>query len=126
MNARALAQTAYATSRPMISTDRGTEYDIIARVTRNLATASQHSETDFASLARALQDNRELWTVMAVDLVDPENALPPSLKAQLLSLAHFTEQHIDKVLFNSADTAILIEINKSVMRGLINERGPIS
>ncbi|WP_128254881.1 flagellar biosynthesis regulator FlaF [Falsirhodobacter deserti] len=109
---------AYARTDAPLRCERSVEYDVFARVTRALTAAPSQRDTAFASYVRALHDNQRLWTALAADLSQPNNALPDQLKAQLLSLYRFTMQHTPKALKKEAGLDVLIEINTSVMRGL--------
>jgi flagellar protein FlaF len=79
-------------------------------------------KTNFSGLAGAVHDNRRMWTTMAIDVADNNNALPSELRAQLFYLAEFTEHHSHRVLRREADATALIDINTAVLRGL-NGRG---
>lgn len=117
MTVNSLAQNAYSNSATPVRTDRGAEYAAFQSVTAGLARAAR----DGASMperAAALHDNRKLWTVLATDVASEENALPQSLRAQLFYLAEFALQHSSKALRDAAALMPLIEINRSVMRGL--------
>ncbi|MCB1369159.1 MAG: flagellar biosynthesis regulator FlaF [Rhodobacteraceae bacterium] len=120
MNATLLAQTAYSANRPTIRTDRGTEYELIARITRDLK-AAKTGRSAFPALARAVHDNRVLWSTLAADVAGSGNALPQDLRARLFYLAEFTALHSRKVLAGEADCTALIEINTAIMRGLTNQ-----
>lgn len=117
MNAFNLAQSAYGTSNTATRTQRGTEYDVFARVTRRLKSCAQQPG-DFPALVQALHDNRRLWTIMAVDVADETNALPAPLRAQIFYLSEFTAEHTRKVLRDQASADALVDINTAVMRGL--------
>ena len=122
MNATSMAHRAYAPDKTSIRTLRGTEYEVIARITHRLKTAAENPVTDFAGLVAALHENRSLWTVLATDVANPENALSPELRAQIFYLAEFTNQHTSKVLASIATPAPLLEINTAILRGL-KQRG---
>lgn len=81
MNATLMAQTAYSANRPTIRTDRGTEYELIARITRDLKAASREQSV-FPALARAVHDNRVLWSTLAADVAGDGNTLPEELRAR--------------------------------------------
>lgn len=123
MNAHAQARTAYSQHGTPIRTLRGSEYEIFARVTHALRAAAMQGRPGFAALARAIHDNRRLWTVLASDVADGQNALPEDLKARIFYLAEFTARHSGKVLNENASVAPLIEINTLIMRGLRGEQG---
>ena len=122
MNATMRAQNAYRTDAQPIRTGRDTEYNTIAQITHRLKTASKRGAEGFTDLVSALQDNKRLWTVLAVDAADQANGLPKELRARIIYLSEFTRQHSSKVLSRAATADALIEINTAIMRGLRNER----
>ncbi|MFD2172993.1 flagellar biosynthesis regulator FlaF [Rhodobacter lacus] len=123
MNATTLAKTAYANPGQPTRTLRGTEYEIFARVTHRLKMASGMAKTNFPALVGALYDNRKLWTTLAVDVAQPGNELPDTLRARIFYLNEFTQQHSAKVLKGTATADVLIDINTAIMRGLRREGG---
>lgn len=123
MNASILAKTAYANPGQPTRTLRGTEYEIFARVTHRLKQAGANAKADFTALARALYENRRLWTTLAADVASPDNELPEQLRARLFYLNEFTQTHSRKVLSGDATVDVLIDINTSIMRGLRHEGG---
>jgi flagellar protein FlaF len=121
MNAIAQAHSAYARPDAPQRSSRGIEYDLFARVTRQLGEAASGRARDFAALTRALHDNLRLWRTLAVDVAEPGNGLPPALRARLFYLYEFTDQHSRKVRDGTAEPGVLVEINTAVMRGLRGE-----
>lgn len=124
MNSQRQAQSAYQSTQTPIRTERSTEYEAIARITRRLADTARQGHAGFSSLADALHENRRLWTTLAAAVADNENALPQDLRARLFYLAEFTETHSRKVLRGQGSVAPLIEVNTAVMRGLKTEGTP--
>lgn len=121
MNATLMAKTAYAAPGVPTRTPRGTEYEIFARITHRLQTARDLGPLGFSALARAIYENRRLWTALAADVADPENKLPAPLRARLFYLAEFTQSHSRQILSGKESVDILIEINTAIMRGLRQE-----
>jgi flagellar biosynthesis activator protein FlaF len=121
VNALNMAKTAYATNKAPIRTPRGTEYEAFARVTHRLKAAADKGDFGFADLAQALHLNRRLWTLLAADVAEKDNALPQDLRARIFYLSEFTTQHSRKVLRGEDTVDALIEINMAVMRGLRNK-----
>ena len=111
-----LAQSAYAANSTQIRTPRSMEFDLFARITRQLRVAMEAK--DFPKLVQALHENRRLWTLLATDLASDGNALPQTLRAQLFYLAEFSLRHGEDVLARRAEADALVEINTAVMRGL--------
>ncbi len=120
MNATSLAKNAYSQSGTPVRTDRGTEYDVFARVTQALRNTS--AKTNYPAFAAVLHENRQLWTLLAVDVADANNALPNGLRAQIFYLAEFTLLHTSKVLAGKATVDALVDINTNIMRGLQQQR----
>ncbi|MEL6236851.1 MAG: flagellar biosynthesis regulator FlaF [Pseudomonadota bacterium] len=121
MQSTAVAQNAYAQAGRAEATPRRTEYQAFARVTHRLVAAHADGKPGFPKLAAAITENRKLWTILAEDLAQEDNALPEGLRAGLLSLAIFTTRHTDAVLAGTADAQPLIDVNTAVMRGLRGE-----
>ncbi|PWE32370.1 flagellar biosynthesis regulatory protein FlaF [Maritimibacter sp. 55A14] len=118
MNASRTAQMGYGAATAPIRTPRGTEYEAFARITHRLRAAAETGGTGLSQLAEALHENRRLWTILAADVAEPGNSLPPQLRAQIFYLAEFTIKHSGEILRGKADAAPLIEINTAIMRGL--------
>lgn len=124
MNAHALAHAAYGQVNTAQKTPRSAEYDVISRITARLRRAVEAQPADFARLADAMTENRRLWTELAIDLASPGNALPATLRVQLLQLAQFSLRHGEEVLAGRADAAVLVDINLAILRGLAGNGGP--
>ncbi|MFK7761926.1 MAG: flagellar biosynthesis regulator FlaF [Roseobacter sp.] len=116
MNAYAQAQSAYAPAAAPTRTARSAEYEVIVRISHRLKKAIK--DDDFAALAEALYENNKLWTAFAVDVADPENLLPDSLRARILYLSEFTRLHTHKVLRKKESAIPLLEINTAILKGL--------
>lgn len=120
MYAQTKAQAGYGATLSAVRSDRSAEYSIFAKITARLSYAAQQADTHFQDVASAIADNRKLWTHLAGDVADPDNALPDALRAQIFYLGEFVTHHSRLALRNEADIAPLIEINKTIMRGLSN------
>jgi flagellar protein FlaF len=117
VNAIEQARQAYAPSQFPLKSNRAVEAQLFAQVTARLRKATENSK-NFTALAEALHANRQMWIALAVDLADDGNGLPDELRAQLFSLAAFSNSHSQKVLRNEETADALIDINMSVLRGL--------
>ena len=120
MTSSFLANSAYSSVNSAVRTERGTEHAAFERVTAQLSRAAG-PDASMIDRATALHDNRRLWTLMAANVADANNALPQSLRAQIFYLAEFTLQHSRKALTDGLPLAPLIDINTAVMRGLRGE-----
>ena len=70
--------------------------------------------------AKALRFNHLLWTIIQADLTEPDNQLPPEIKANVMSLSIFVDKQTTKALRTSApgDLDVLININRNLAAGL--------
>ena len=118
MHAQIMAQRAYAAQHAPTRSARSVEYEVIAKVTHRLKTAARKGRAGFPELAQALHDNRELWALLAADVSDAANGLPPDLRARIFYLSEFTRNHSSRVLGGKASVAPLLEINTAILRGL--------
>ncbi len=123
MNALDLARRTYARPDTPARSPRDIEYELLARITRRLATAWATKDSGYGALVAALHDNEEMWRTFATDVAQPENGLPQALRAKLFYLYEFTAHHSPKVREGSANVDVLVDINTAVMRGLRGEAG---
>lgn len=65
-----------------------------------------------------LSENLKLWSTIKFDLSQPENGLPPQLKAGIISLALFVERQTAVVIGGNAGIGVLVQINQSLISGL--------
>jgi len=123
VNAFDLAQSAYRPTGASTRSEASIEYEALARVTRRIQAAANADAVVPHDLYAALHDNLRLWTVIAEAVADAGNALPEELRARLFYLAEFTLKHTRLVFRREAKPDILLEINRSVMRGLRQQPG---
>ncbi|WP_456390110.1 flagellar biosynthesis regulator FlaF [Profundibacter sp.] len=124
MNAFSMAKTAYSNSSTPTRTPRGTEYDAFARITHRMKSSAVDA-SNFNALVSALHDNNKLWSILAADVSDKDNALPDALRGRIFYLYEFTAQHTHKVLRKEASIDVLVDINTAVMRGLRSQAGAL-
>jgi flagellar protein FlaF len=115
------ANLAYAQPAAPTRTPRAAEYEIIARITSRLAAATAKRKENYPAFIAALAENEQLWSTLAVDVVNEENGLPPALRARLFYLYRFTAEHSRRVRTGAAQAEVLVEINTAVLRGLRGE-----
>lgn len=118
MNIIEQAHQAYAPKTSNLRSERSTEHQLFSEVTSRLRKTAKNLRTGFPAFAEALQANRAVWTHLATQVADEDNALSQDLRARIFYLAEFTTFHSRKVLKGEADIAPLIEINTAMMRGL--------
>lgn len=91
------------------------EAEVFARATRSIREAEAGASP--LALARAVADNRRLWDAVLVSVLDPANALPKGLRAQLAGLARVVIRECDS---EAPDLAFVAEMNEQIAAGLWN------
>ena len=124
MDALNSALEGYTQHRSSTQSNRRTEYDVVAQITHRLREAAQKARKDYPGYVAALEDNRKLWQVFAIDVLNKDNPLPPELKARIFYLAEFTDEHTKKILREKQSVLPLLEVNMAILRGLKPERTP--
>lgn len=114
----AFATDGYQTALDQVATSREIEARLLSRLTANLSRAMGAPADDFTGCIRALHENERFWAAVALDLASDENQLPERLRASLLSLAGIVIKHSARVRNGSAKPELLLEINRSMIRGL--------
>jgi flagellar biosynthesis regulator FlaF len=89
------------------------EAEVFARATRSIREAEAARSP--LALARAVADNRRLWDAVLVCVLDPANALPKGLRAQLAGLARAVLRECDG---EAPDLAFVAEMNEQIAAGL--------
>lgn len=117
MTAHPLAITSHRFGAAPARTPRDVEYSAFSHATRKLR-AAQRGDSPAAA---GVHDNTILWSALASDLAEPDNALPEGLRAALLSLALFSIRHGREVAAGRASVDALIDINLSIMKALRGE-----
>ena len=113
-----LAVNNYEDSSQSTADSRGVEYQIFARITRQLANTNKDAADYHPKLFEALHKNLQLWTILAADVANDNNELPAQLRSSIFYLAEFTRHHTAKVHAGEANPKVLVDINTMIMRGL--------
>ena len=109
---------AYQSAATRSENPRETEYRVFATVTANLMKAKDKGRNDLAALSAAIQDNRRLWSIFALDCANEGNQYGQAVRAQIISLSLFVDRHCSAVLRDGADLDTLIDLNRTMMEGL--------
>lgn len=115
---QALAYKAYGQVTQRTATGRALEYAVFEQITRDLQSVLDDGGENPGAWGDAIYRNLQLWTIIATDLLSPENALPKETKAGLITLSEFVRRTSMKVLAGSEGLADIIEVNRTIMAGL--------
>ena len=109
---------AYQQAKVRSESPRDTEYRLFGQVTRALMDAAASPPDDLQTRINALDWNRRMWSAMAADCAQPQNALPPALRAQIISLSIWVGRQTSDVMRGKETFDALIDINRIMMQGL--------
>lgn len=128
-----MSLAAYKSTIKNTETPRGLERRMLTSITGRLAAKSAEFEALpeggprlqvlADGLRAALNDNLRLWSAFRTDLSSPGNALPAELRANLLSLSFFVEEHTAKVLAGKAAVTPLIDVNTPLVEAMNGQQG---
>jgi len=108
---------AYQRAATQAESPRELEYRAFGQVTAGLVRVKEELPP-IASVVEAIDANRRLWNLLSADCSAPENQLPITLRAQIISLAMWVARYSSEVLRDGADVEPLIDINRVMMEGL--------
>jgi flagellar biosynthesis regulator FlaF len=108
------ASRAYATAAGSRN-PRAQEADVFRRATAALRQAKGGSDI---TRVRALADNDRLWGMVTSVLKDPDNKLPPPLRATMISIGRAVQRNMQSA---SPDFDFLVQVNEDIAAGLSGE-----
>jgi flagellar protein FlaF len=109
---------AYQKAAEQAEAPRQVEYRLFGLVTRALMDAAASDAKEIGRRIRALHWNRRLWSALADDCAQPNNALPDDARARIISLALWVNRHTSAVMQNNEPIQPLIDVNRMIMQGL--------
>jgi DNA polymerase-3 subunit epsilon len=100
----------------------GDAQDVIEQLTAKMRKHSQAQRFEEAGdvLTRidALDWNRRMWSTLGAVCAEPDNQLPPQLRASFISLAIWVSKYTTTVIRNQDEIEPLIDVNRMIMQGL--------
>ena len=108
---------AYQRTQNVAEDPRNIEYRLLGQVTAALMDA-ERDPRDAPKLVDAALWNRRVWGAFKVDLLNPENKLPDTLRGKLVSVALWVERETAQILSYKHDLSSVIGINRTIMDGL--------
>ena len=116
---QSLAFKAYGEVKQRTAGEKEIEFALFRQITDALEQVSEGEDVQPTDWAEAIHRNQQLWTTIAIDLLHPGNSLPDEMKRSLLYLAEFVRQTSMKIMGGEGNIADLIEVNQSIMKGLV-------
>lgn len=118
-----LARKAYSDVTSRTASDKQIEYALFSEITNALKEVAAQKMPPPAVWADAIDRNLQLWLTLTIDLLNPDNQLPPELRMGLLNLGEMVRRISHRVLAGDAELSELIEINEAIIAGLSGDPG---
>ena len=121
---------AYKKALNKTSSDRDTEYRLLAQVTASLIEAKDAdgdmrvNPKKMRLVAEALNWNNEVWVAFMEDCRSSDNKLPEKLRGGILSLAIWVGKETKLAMNGDSDLEMLIAVNRDIMKGLSASETP--
>jgi len=112
------AQNLYKKPARITMSDRSNEADLFRQSIADLRHVNATDRTLTGENAERLSRNLQLWDMLSVDLLSPQNALPDELKNSLIDLGKFVRQHTLGLYAGRGEVDVLIDINVAILDGL--------
>jgi len=112
-----MSLTAYQSTLKATENPRDVEYRLFGQVTRALMEATPLPRTDPKVIA-AIDWNRRMWSALANDCSSDANAMPPQMRAGIISISMWVARYSSQVMGSSMPFDPLIDINRTIMQGL--------
>ena len=87
-----MSLTAYQSTLKATENPRDVEYRLFGQVTRALLEAQPLPRTD-PKVIEALDWNRRMWSTLASDCASDANAMPPQMRAGIISISMFVARY---------------------------------
>ena len=118
---QSLALKTYGDTQQRTASGKEIEQALFAQITQDLEQVASEDKPVPSIWAEAVSRNLQLWTLLAADLMSADNALIEETKKGLLVLSEFVRRTSMDVLSGGEGLSDLIDINKTIMKGLSGE-----
>jgi len=117
-----MSLNAYQQAATRAEDPRETEYRLCGMVIRALMEVKGYDRTNLGALSSVIDWNKRVWGALAQDCADDGNGHSDALRAGIISLSMFVDRYSVQVIREGADIDPLIDINRTVMQGLVPAR----
>lgn len=116
-----MSLASYQRVRTIAESPRNTEFRLVSQITGDMI-AARDAGFQGAQLMPALHRNREMWSAFSTACGTPGNALPPELRAGIISLALWVDRFTSEVVTGREPIDELIGVNRLILEGLAPEQ----
>jgi flagellar protein FlaF len=121
----ALAQNAYTRMQADGLTGRALEAAVLDKCARELHTLVKRGSANVDAIHKALDRNREMWSIYVASIADEASPLPIEIKRNIADLALYVEALMRKAIVEQDVKALepIIFINRHLAAGLRGHAG---
>lgn len=112
-----MSLTAYRRTNVMTETPRAAERRLMTEITAEMI-AARDAACRGSALMSPLHRNREVWGLFSVTCGAQGNALPRTLRAEIISLALWVDRYTTDVVAGREPIDALISVNLAIIDGL--------
>ena len=109
---------AYQQAAARAETPKDLEYRLFGQVTRALLEAAASDRSEIRKRIDAIHWNRQVWSALALDCMQPGNQLSEAVRANIISLSLWVNRYSSDVMQGKEDFDALIDVNKIMMQAL--------
>ena len=111
---------AYAKTQSLALSQRELEARALMKAAAKLQAIKENWDPSIMHIEDALSHNRKVWTIFLASASDPDCALPPEVRKNVIGLGRFVVNQCMRILFepDRSKLDLLIEINQNIAAGL--------
>ncbi|PHS22870.1 MAG: flagellar FlaF family protein [Robiginitomaculum sp.] len=117
-----MSLNAYQQAAARAEDPRETEYRLFGMIVCALMEVKGYDRSNLGALSSVIDWNKRVWGALAQDCADDRNGHGDALRAGIISLSMFVDRYSVQVIRDGADIEPLIDINRTVMQGLVPAR----
>lgn len=119
-------KSAYQSVNKQTMPGREVEASVLSQAAQRLKACQEQLAKQGASeaLIQTLKYNQQLWTIFQVELSEADHPMPKDLRVSLLRLSQFVDRRTFDIMASPAadKLSILIDINRNIASGLLQQR----
>ncbi|MCA3649788.1 MAG: flagellar biosynthesis regulator FlaF [Methylobacterium sp.] len=116
---------AYNKTQTLVLSQRELEARALLKAASKLQWLKENWEPSISTMDDPLSHNRQVWTIFLEAATDPQSAMPPEMRSNMIGLCRFVINQCMRMLFepDPKKLDLMIEINQHIAAGLRGREG---
>jgi flagellar protein FlaF len=116
---------AYNKTQTLVLSQRELEARALLKAASKLQWLKENWEPSITTMDDPLSHNRQVWTIFLEAATDPQSAMPPEMRSNMIGLCRFVINQCMRMLFepDPKKLDLMIEINQHIAAGLRGREG---